>query len=76
MRAESRSAATRLDYKLGASEDFVTRILHVDVTGEGWTRRIRLPTTGMAAGIPKSEAEGGEQVPPAGEPARPHPARP
>jgi hypothetical protein len=36
----------RLDYRLDAGEDFVTRSLHAEASGEGWTRSIELTHDG------------------------------
>lgn len=55
----------RLDYRLDAAADFVTRSLEVDVTGEGWTRRIDL-RRGDGAWSCHAKADGDVVLPPPG----------
>jgi uncharacterized protein len=56
----------RLDYSLDAGEDFVTRSLSVEVTGEGWSRRIRLSHDGKGGWRCEAEEDGRAHLPPAG----------
>jgi hypothetical protein len=62
----------RLDYRLDASgEGFATRSLHVDATGDGWVRRLRLERDLHGVWAIEVEVEGGgsdELPPPGGDP--------
>ena len=56
----------RLDYRLDASEDFVTRSLHVEATGEGWRRRLELSHDASGGWRSEVEEQGAVDLPPAG----------
>jgi uncharacterized protein len=56
----------RLDYRLDASDGFVTESLEVDATGEGWSRSLRLGRDGDGAWRCETGGEGDAQLPPAG----------
>jgi hypothetical protein len=56
----------RLDYKLDASDGFVTKSLEVDATGEGWSRSLRLGRDGDGAWRCEVGEEGDARLPPAG----------
>ena len=55
--------AYRLDYRLDASEGFVTRSLDADVTGEGWSRRLRLSHDGDGGWECEADGEGDVDLP-------------
>jgi len=48
----------RLDYTLDAAQDFITRSLSVEVSGEGWSRGIRLTHDGAGGWLCESERHG------------------
>jgi hypothetical protein len=48
----------RLDYRLDARDDFVTRSLEVEARGEGWTKRIELTHDGEGSWELRTEGEG------------------
>ncbi len=53
----------RLDYSLDAAEDFVTKSLQIEATGEGWTRRLRLSHGGDGAWECEAEEDGNVRLP-------------
>jgi uncharacterized protein len=53
----------RLDYTLDAAQNFVTRSLSVEVTGEGWSRSVRLAHDGAGGWHCESEQSGGVDLP-------------
>ncbi len=53
----------RLDYSLDAAEDFVTKSLQVEATGEGWARRLRLSHGGDGAWECEAEEDGTVRLP-------------
>jgi hypothetical protein len=53
----------RLDYTLDAAQNFITRNLSVDVTGEGWSRRVRLAHDGAGGWHCESEHAGDVDLP-------------
>jgi hypothetical protein len=55
--------AYRLDYRLDARGDFVTRSLEVIVTGDGWTRRLDLRHDGGGGWTCQAFAEGEVDLP-------------
>jgi uncharacterized protein len=59
-------APYRLDYRLDASEGFITRSLQVDVSGEGWSRRLGLFHDGEGGWRCEGEQEGDAPLPPPG----------
>ncbi len=59
-------APYRLDYRLDASDRFVTRSLEVAVTGAGWSRRLELRHDGKGAWSCAASAEGASLLPPPG----------
>jgi uncharacterized protein len=48
----------RLDYELDAGDGFVTRSLHVEASGEGWGRRLRLAHDGDGGWSAETEEDG------------------
>ena len=56
----------RLDYRLDAGENFVTRSLDVAVEGEGWARRISLSHDGSGTWRCESGGAGRDDLPPVG----------
>lgn len=56
----------RLEYRLDAPDNFVTRRLEVDVTGSGWSRRLRLTHDGSGTWEATASAEGKPDLPPPG----------
>lgn len=58
--------AYRLDYTLDAGDQFVTRRLHVEASGQGWARRIDLRHDGGGAWTCAADEEGQADLPPAG----------
>jgi uncharacterized protein len=59
-------APYRLDYRLDASEGFITRSLHVEVSGEGWSRSLGLLHDGEGGWRCEGEQEGNPPLPPPG----------
>ncbi len=53
----------RLEYRLDAPDNFVTRSLEVDVAGKGWSRRLRLMHDGSGAWEATASAEGSPDLP-------------
>ena len=53
----------RLDYRLDASERFVTRSLMVHASGSGWSRRLELRRDGAGAWTCEASAEGVVELP-------------
>jgi hypothetical protein len=53
----------RLDYFLHTAEDFVTRTLHIDCTGEGWRRKLLLRRTVDGAWDVSVNSEGDVDLP-------------
>ncbi|HMJ04420.1 MAG TPA: putative glycolipid-binding domain-containing protein [Conexibacter sp.] len=58
--------AYRLDYRLDARGDFITRALEITVTGQGWSRRLDLRHDGGGAWTCEAGAEGDVDLPPPG----------
>jgi hypothetical protein len=56
----------RLDYKLEAGDQFVTRWLEVEVTGAGWARRLDLRHDGAGNWVCQADEQGNADLPPAG----------
>jgi hypothetical protein len=56
----------RLDYELDAADGFVTRMLQLQATGEGWKRRFRLTHDGAGRWGCEASEEGAAALPPAG----------
>lgn len=56
----------RLDYTLEARERFVTSRLQVEVTGEGWSRRLHLTHDGAGRWTCEADANGEVDLPPPG----------
>jgi hypothetical protein len=56
----------RMDYRLDAPDDYVTRRLEVGVTGDGWKRRLVLTSDGAGAWQADASAEGDPGLPPPG----------
>jgi uncharacterized protein len=56
----------RADYELDAADGFVTRRLLVEVTGEGWARRIHLERDDGGAWSCDTDASGDVELPPPG----------
>ena len=56
----------RADYELDAGDGFVTRSLLVEVTGEGWARRIHLERDDGGAWSCDADASGDVEFPPPG----------
>jgi uncharacterized protein len=55
----------RLDYSLDAGDQFITRRLEVEATGEGWTRRLQLLRDRGGAWRSEAAEEGDVELPPA-----------
>jgi uncharacterized protein len=53
----------RLDYRLDASEDFITRSLQVEALGDGWARRLNLVHDGEGRWRVEAEQEGAAELP-------------
>lgn len=60
----------RLDYTLEAREQFITTRLQVEVTGEGWSRRLHLMHDGAGRWTCDAGADGRVDLPPPGGDAR------
>jgi hypothetical protein len=60
----------RLDYTLEAREQFITTRLQVEVTGEGWSRRLHLMHDGAGRWTCDAGADGKVDLPPPGGDAR------
>jgi hypothetical protein len=56
----------RADYELDAGDGFVTRSLLVEVTGEGWARRIHIERDDAGAWSCDADASGDVELPPPG----------
>ncbi|HEX2180111.1 MAG TPA: putative glycolipid-binding domain-containing protein [Actinomycetota bacterium] len=56
----------RMDYRLDAPDNYVTRRLQVEVAGEGWKRRLVLASDGNGAWQSDASAEGDPGLPPPG----------
>jgi hypothetical protein len=56
----------RVEYRLDATEAFVTRTLEVEATGEGWARRISLAHDGTGGWSCRAEHRGPADLAPAG----------
>lgn len=56
----------RLDYRLSAPEQFITRRLDVEATGSGWTRRLELRRDGGGGWVCEAEDDGRVDLAPAG----------
>ena len=56
----------RLDYSLEAGNNFITRSLEVEATGEGWSRRLQLFRERGGAWRSEAAEEGDVELPPAG----------
>jgi uncharacterized protein len=56
----------RLDYELDAGENFITRILTAEATGDGWARRIRLSHDGAGRWQCECDVDGSIELPSAG----------
>lgn len=53
----------RLDYTLDAAQDFVTRSLSVEISGEGWSRGVRLAHDGTGGWHCESKSHGDVDLP-------------